>query len=79
MFKYGIKVLASYYSPVEEKELDIIIMVYTTEEGLRPFCCNDSIPVNSRWFTTLEKYVEAFSKENGLGKIVFGGVDLKVE
>lgn len=77
-FKYGIKALASNYSLIEEKEFDIIIMVYDTKEGLRPFC-NNSFPMNSMWFTTLEEYVEAFSKEYGLGKIVFSVVDLKVE
>lgn len=79
MFKQGIKVLASNYSHNEEKELDFFIMVYSPEEGLQPYCCNDSIPMDSKWFTMVENYVKTFSEEYGLGKIVFGVVDLKIE
>lgn len=77
MFKYGLKMISMNFSPIEGGGLHI--MVYTQKDGLRSFCDNDDSPIDSTWFSSVEKYVDAFSKQHNLGKVIFSIADLSAE
>jgi hypothetical protein len=79
MFKYGLKVLALNFSPIEREKTNLHIMVYTQKDGLRSFCDKGDLPIDSTWFSSVEKYVDAFSKQYNLGKVIFSVADLKKE
>lgn len=79
MFKYGLKVLALNFSPIEGEKTNLHIMVYTQKDGLQSFCDNDDSSIDSTWFSLVEKYVDVFSKHYNLGKIIFSVADLSAK
>lgn len=57
---------------LSEKEYGgFILLKYTPETGLVPFCENDSLDGINKYYDTMNSFLENFVKEKHLGKVVF--------
>lgn len=69
--KTGLSELRNKYSIPPFEPSFWYIMVYTKENGLRPFCDNDDLSVNTEWFHDVESFMYEFCDEYSLGKVIF--------
>lgn len=54
----------------EQKYGDDILLKYTKETGLIPFCENDSLGGSNKYYDTMISFLENFAKEKHLGKVL---------
>lgn len=52
------------------------LLVFVPCDGLRLFCDDEDISLNSAWFHELENYLEGFCVEHGIGKLIFASPSL---
>ena len=70
-FKKGLQEIRKAYQNDYFNVSDYHILKYTTKEGLQELCKNDTLSLNTLWFTDVDTYLRRFTSEYGLGKIIF--------
>lgn len=69
--KTGLIQLRAKYINAPQEIIKWHVFEYTLESGLRPFCKNDDIKMDTDWFKSIEDYMYIFCCENDLSRVVF--------
>lgn len=69
--KIGLSALRYNYAVLPPEQTIWHIMVYTNEDGLQPYCRNDDLSIETKWFVEVEDFMCNFCKEHVLGKVIF--------
>lgn len=69
--KTRLTILREKYINASQEETNWHILEYYPEIGLRPFCKNDDIQLDTKWFQEIETLLCQFCSEYDLGKVVF--------
>ena len=69
--KIGLKQLQENHSIAIDGQSVWHILEYTPKSGLQPFCNNDNIQLDIKWFHNLEDYMYEFCYEHNLGRVLF--------
>jgi len=69
--KTRLTILREKYINASQEETNWHILEYYPEIGLRPFCKNDDIQLDTKWFHDIETLLCQFCSDYSLGKVVF--------
>lgn len=77
-FKRGLQEIRKKYKDEQFNVSDYHIIQYFTSSGLSPFCEEDTIALDIEWFRDVEPYLERFTSENELEKVIFVSAPYKL-